>query len=98
MHRALLGDLECPGTLLLVERPVQGDLALDPVEQTLLGVAFGAVAGVDPGGAPPHRHAPEGPPPPARPPRERPGRAPPAGSTRTRAETPAREPPRTPRH
>src|SRR5437588_6756416 len=66
MHRTLLGDLECFGTLLLVERPVQSDLALDPVEQALFGLAFGAVDGVDSRVAEPHRHALERPPFPSR--------------------------------
>src|SRR5690242_14567941 len=61
MHRTLLGDLHCPGTLLVVERPVQSELAFDPIEQALFGLTFGTVLGVDARVAEPNGDAPDGP-------------------------------------
>src|SRR2546430_10246511 len=61
MHRTLVGDLECLAALLLGELPLQGDLALDAIEQALFRFALGAVGGMDPRVAEAYCHARERP-------------------------------------
>jgi len=56
MDRTLVGDLERLAALLLGELTLQGDLALDPIEQALFGLTFGAVVRVDAPVAEAHRH------------------------------------------
>src|ERR1700730_5687880 len=47
VHRAAIGDLEQPRALLVVERPPEGDLAVDPIDVAVLRLAFGAIRRVD---------------------------------------------------
>ena len=47
MHRAAVGDLHQPGLLLVAERALQRDLALDAVQLALLSLTLRAVLGVD---------------------------------------------------
>src|SRR3989441_7481752 len=75
MDRALVGDLEQPGTLLLRKFAGDRDLALDPIEHALCGFTFGAVVGVDPRMAQANRHAADRPPFPSRIQRDRHGRS-----------------------
>src|SRR5437773_1565498 len=49
VHRTHVGDLSEPPALLLGQPTGQHELALDLVELALLGLAVGAVRGVDPG-------------------------------------------------
>src|SRR5256885_6189480 len=47
MHRAALGDLEEPLFLRFFQRALEHDLPFEPIDATLPGLAFRAVAGVD---------------------------------------------------
>ena len=46
VHRALVGDLEQPLPLRLVERALEREHALDPVDPAFPRLALGAVGGV----------------------------------------------------
>src|SRR3974377_2365356 len=47
MHRAFVGDFQKPGALFVAERSAQLNAALDPGEEALFGLAFGAIDGVN---------------------------------------------------
>ena len=46
MNRAPTGDLPQPLTLAIRQRPLKFDVDLDPVDQTLFGLAIGAILGM----------------------------------------------------
>ncbi len=48
MYRALPGDLEELGALLIAQRPVEFDVQLGRIDPSLLGFALSAIVGVDP--------------------------------------------------
>src|SRR5436190_608690 len=57
VHGAAVGDLEEPRSLLVRQRSGELDVALDPVDHPLAGLAFRAVGGVDPRMSQPDRDA-----------------------------------------
>ncbi len=48
MYRALPGDLEELRALLIAQRPLELDRQPDRIDPPLLGLALGAIVGVDP--------------------------------------------------